>query len=182
MAILSWNRISRKPRSVHSPAEKVSPKDQMKSRCFLLKIQCMFKWQEILNVFDIKIYQLFQYQKNIPFLLWKHTLRNSFVRQLHAGNKFWSTCHLSKQYETGVVHFQLAIVMCTCPRTNVKMRHNPSVLCSKQPAFECYHLSLTAFLTDSLSLDLHIKCFILTGRVFKSWFTSPGFILTSTLL
>lgn len=72
------------------------------------------------------------------------------------------------RYETGVVHFELAIMMCTHPRTNVEMRHNPSVLYSKQPAFECYHLSLPASHTDSWSLDLHIKCFILTGTVFKS--------------
>lgn len=85
------------------------------------------------------------------------------------------------RYKTGVFHFELAIVMCTCSRTNVEMRHNPSVLYSKQPAFKRYHLSLPVFHTDSLSLDLHIKCFILTGTVFKSWFTSLGFILTSTL-
>lgn len=118
------NRLSRKLRSTYSPAENMSPWKQVNSS----HLQCnTFKWCKKCSLYLIPKYtSSFWYQKDIPFLLCEvqHRQRNSFVRRLHAGNRFWSACHLSRQVWGGSISFWDGNCdVHTCSRTHVETRH-----------------------------------------------------------
>lgn len=155
-------------------------------RSQLPSIKYTFKLCKKFSLYSIPKYRSSYYQKSIPFLSCKvqYTPRNSFLRRLQTEINSEVLAISAGREETGVFWFELAIVRHRCvwelmPKWDISpwfMFHTASVHVPPfiSPSFSCRQF---------LSLDLYnIKCFILTGTVFKPWFISQYLILPSALL
>lgn len=143
----------------------------------------MFR-QEVCSLYlTPKIYKLPWYQKNILLLPCKvHT--EKFIYKWDCMQEIISGVFAisAGRYETGVFHFGLATMMYMCSRTNVEMRHITLVVYIPNSLCSGTTICLSKLFIQTVWALTCTSSVLYSQVVFKSWFISQYFILTSTLL